>query len=1055
MIRLAFITLLVATAVHAAPTDFAKDVFPVLQRACFECHGSEKQKGDLRLDTASAKHLEIGPDLLRRVALSKEDKEAMPKRGDRLTAAEINHLRDWINSGAQWPDKIETLKHWSYVPPTRPPLPAIQNKSWPKTDLDHFILAKLEANKLAPSPEATPETLIRRLSLDLTGLPPTPQEVADFVAAVAKEKSPQSSVLSPQTPKLSTEHSALSTSTVAPLTAYESLTNRLLNSPQFGPRWARPWLDLARYADSHGFQRDDLREVWAWRDWVVNALNANMPFDQFTLEQIAGDLLPNATPDQIIATGFHRCTPTNVEAGTEPEESRINQVIDRVNTTGAVWLGTTLECAQCHNHKYDPITQRDYYSLLAYYNNTEKEAERANPSTPGSIRFNGTPFKISDPGRETQRQQLAAQLKTLDAQITARQQQFTGSGGQRGNPAASRSGQIDSAKPVQALKPTAFITESDAESELQSDGSVLLTGPVPDKDTYTFEAELKGGELSGLLLEALTHASIAGDGPGRGGANRPNFVLHTFDCALTTPDGKTQPLKFSAAHADYSQNGYAVTTLIDKTGKKAWAIGQRFGEPHWAAFELAKPVSIPTGTKLSIRMEQNFGNGLVMGCLRISSITGDVVACLPAVEEPAPVVTKRGKGKAAATPKSKDPELAKFERQKTALQKQITALDAPTTEIMRELPQPRMSAIFKRGVYTDPADPVTPTVPAIFNSKPQGPSNRITLAKWLTSRDNPLVARVTVNRWWAELFGQGIVATLEDFGIKGAAPSHPELLDWLAVEFIDSGWNMKHVLKKIVMSAAYRQSAGQRAKGEEFQSSPESREASGPMPYALGSQLDPANTLLWHGPRFRLDAETIRDNALAIAGLLNLKQGGVPIRPPQPDGLWKKVGGQDYNYVVSPGAEQYRRGLYVVLKRGSPYPSFMNFDASARMACVVRRSRSNTPLQALTLLNDPVYVEATKAFAKRIVTESPSQDLDSRLQHAFRIALARTPQAKEFGVLKSLWEAQFESAKADAQATKELVTGLELPKNLPAAEFAAWYAVASAILNLDECITKG
>ncbi len=1010
MIRLAFITLLAAASAQAAGADFAKDVFPVLQRACFECHGSEKQKGDLRLDTASAKHLEIGPDLLRRVALPKEDKEAMPKRGDRLTAAEITHLRDWINAGAKWPEKLETLKHWSYVPPTRPPLPAIQNKAWPKTDLDHFILAKLESSKLAPSPEATPETLIRRLSLDLTGLPPTPQAVEQFVNEC---RSGSSFVI---------QNSSL-----------EKLVDRLLSSKDYGVRWARPWLDLARYADSHGFQRDDLRDIWAWRDWVVNALNANMPFDQFTLEQIAGDLLPNATPDQIIATGFHRCTPTNVEAGTEPEESRINQVIDRVNTTGAVWLGTTLECAQCHNHKYDPITQRDYYSLLAYYNNTEKEAERSNPSTPGSIRFNGTPFKISDPGRDAQRQQLAAQLKTLDAQITARQQQITSSGGQRGNQAASRSGQIDSAKPVQALKPTAFITESDAESELQSDGSVLLTGPVPDKDTYTFEAELKGGELSGLMLEALTHASIAGDGPGRGGANRPNFVLHTFDCALTTPDGKTQPLKFSAAHADYSQNGYAVTSLIDKTGKKAWAIGQRFGEPHWAAFELAKPVKITAGTKLSIRMEQNFGNGLVMGCLRISSITGDVAACLPAVEEPAPVASKRGKGKAAA-PKSKDPELAKLERQKIALQKQLTALDAPTTEIMRELPQPRMSAIFKRGVYTDPADPVTPTVPAIFNSKPQGPSNRITLAKWLTSRDNPLVARVTVNRWWAELFGQGIVSTLEDFGIKGAAPSHPELLDWLAVEFIDSGWNMKHVLKKIVMSAAYRQSSDMSD---------------------LSDKSDPANTLLWHGPRFRLDAETIRDNALAIAGLLNLKQGGVPIRPPQPDGLWKKVGGQDYNYVVSPGAEQYRRGLYVVLKRGSPYPSFMNFDASARMACVVRRSRSNTPLQALTLLNDPVYVEAAKAFARRIVIESPSQDLDSRLQHAFRIALARTPQAKEFGVLKSLWEAQFESAKADAQATKELVTGLELPKNLPAAEFAAWYAVASAILNLDECITKG
>lgn len=1003
MFRFALIALLVAATAHAAGTDFSKDVYPVLQRACFECHGPEKHKGGLRLDTSSPQHAKIGGDLLRRVALPKEDKDAMPRRGSRLTPADINHLRDWINSGAHWPDKLETLQHWSYLAPQRPAVPAVQNQAWPKNEIDRFILAKLEAAQLTPSPAADPAILIRRLTLDLTGLPPTPAEVDAF----AKEHRlhPESSI--------------------------EQLVDRLLASRDFGVRWARPWLDLARYADSHGFQRDDLREVWAWRDWVVNALNANMPFDQFTLEQIAGDLLPNATPEQIIATGFHRCTPTNVEAGTEPEESRINQVIDRVNTTGAVWLGTTLECAQCHNHKYDPFSQRDYYSLLAYYNNTEKEADRTNPTVPGSIQFKGSPYKLSDPAGDAQRQQLAAEMTTLNAQISARQKKLASTGA----PAATPAAKVETSNAVTALKPAAFITESDAESELQPDGSVLLTGPVPDKDTYTFETELGAGELSGLMLETLTHASIPGEGPGRGGAARPNFVLHSFDCTLTSPDGKTQPLTFKTAYADYSQGNYDVTSLITKTGKSAWAIGQRFHEPHWAAFELKQPVPVTAGTKLSIRMAQNFGKGLVIGCLRISSIRGDVAACLPEIEEPAPAVAKGRKGKAAPSPLSKDPALARLEKQKAALQKQITALAPPSTEIMHELPQPRMSTIFKRGVYTDPADPVTATVPAIFGTKLSGPPNRITLGKWLASRDNPLVARVTVNRWWAELFGHGIVSTLEDFGIKGAAPSHPELLDWLAVEFIDSGWDMKHVLKKIVMSAAYQQSSH--------------------APPGLALQTDPENHLLWHGPRFRLDAEAIRDNALAIAGLLNLKQGGVPIRPPQPDGLWQKVGGQQYNYVVSPGAEKYRRGLYVVLKRGSPYPSFMNFDATARMACVVRRSRSNTPLQALTLLNDPVYVEATQAFAKRIVAESPSTDLDSRLQHAFRLALARTPQPQELGVLKALWETQFESAKADARATKELSAGVELPQNLPPAEFAAWYAVASAILNLDECITKG
>jgi len=1004
MIRLASIALLATATAHAAGTDFARDVYPVLQRACFECHGPEVHKADLRLDTASPQHLKIGTDLLRRVALPKEDKEAMPKRGDRLTTAEISHLRAWIADGAKWPDKIETLRHWSYILPQRPALPTVKNQAWPHNEIDRFILAKLEASNLTPSAPASPEILIRRMSLDLTGLPPAPSEVESFTKAYIQN----------------------------PATSIEHLADRLLASKQFGVRWARPWLDLARYADSHGFQRDDLREVWAWREWVVDALNANMPFDQFTLEQIAGDLLPNATPQQVIATGFHRCTPTNVEAGTEPEESRINQVIDRVNTTGAVWLGTTLECAQCHNHKYDPFSQRDYYSLLAYYNNTEKEAERTNPDVPGSIQFKGSPLKISDAARAAQRAPLAAKLKELDAQITARQKLLAG--GKKGAVSQPAAAGVASSR-VKPLKPIAFITESDAESELQPDGSVLLTGPVPDKDTYTFETELSAGELSGFMLEALTHASIPGDGPGRGGEARPNFVLHTFDCTLTTPDGKSQPVTFKTAYADYSQKGYDVVNLINKVRKGAWAIGQRFHEPHWAAFELTQPVSVPPGSKLKIQMAQNYGKGLVMGCLRISSITGDVASCLPEVEEPAPVATTKRKGKAAPAAAPKDPELARIEKQKAALQEKLTELADPTTEVMHELPQPRMSTIFKRGVYTDPADPVTPGVPAIFGTKLSGPANRITLGKWLASRDNPLAARVTVNRWWAELFGQGIVTTLEDFGVKGAPPTHPELLDWLAVEFMDSGWDMKHLLKKIVLSATYQQSSH--------------------APAGLAQQTDPQNTLLWHGPRFRLDAETIRDNALAISGLLNLKLGGPPIRPPQPDGLWQKVGGQQYNYVVSPGTEQYRRGLYVVLKRGSPYPSFMNFDASARMACVVRRSRSNTPLQALTLLNDPVYVGATRAFARRIIAEAPSTDLDSRLQHAFRLALARPPQPQELTVLKSLWETQFESAKADATAAKELSTGVELPKNLTAAEFAAWYAVASAILNLDECITKG
>jgi len=760
MLRLVVFALLLPAT--AGAIDFARDVYPALQRACFECHGPDHQKGELRLDVSMAvKHKAIvagkpqESDLIRRVSLLQEDKEAMPRRGERLSAGEVENLKAWIAAGAVWPDQLQAAKHWSYVKPVRPALPAVKDQTWGKLAIDRFILAKLQKEGLLPAPEASPAALIRRLSLDLTGLPPSAEEVIAFEKTTSEK-------------------------------AYGALVDRLLRSQEFGVRWARPWLDLARYADSHGFQRDDLRSIWGYRDWVVNALNADLPFDQFTIEQVAGDLLPNATPQQVIATGFHRCTPTNVEAGTEPEESRINQVIDRVNTTGAVWLGTTLECAQCHNHKYDPFSQRDYYGLLAYFNNTEKEAERTNPKVPGSIQFKGVLFALSTAKNEALVAKLQPQLQVMQSKL----------------------------------------------------------------------------------------------------------------------------------------------------------------------------------------------------------------------ENPEDLAPR---------------EVAKLRKQAAAIEKQLAAAKAPTSEVMRELPEPRMTAIFKRGVYTDPGDAVTAGSPAIIDAKAAG-TNRLALARWLVSKDNPLTARVTVNRWWAEIFGQGLVTTVEDFGIKGAPPTHPELLDWLAVEFMEHGWSTKHILKQIVMSATYRQaSEGRRAKSEV------------PEPYALSPLL------YAQGPRFRMDAEMIRDNALSIAGLINLKQGGEPIRPPQPDGLWQKVGGQQYKYEVSLGAEQHRRGLYVVLKRGSPYPSFTTFDAGPRMACVVKRSRSNTPLQALTLLNDPVYVAAAKAFAERIQNEAAAKPLADQIAHAFRIALSRAPSRHEAAVLQQLWEAQMTESKN---------------------ETAAWYAVATALLNLDETITK-
>lgn len=970
MTRLSIVLLLAAAPVSAL--DFSREVLPVLQRACFECHGAEEARGGLRLHEGAAlqaggKHGAVvvpgqpeASELLRRVSLPRTDKEAMPRRGTPLTAAEIDRLRAWIAEGAVWPVNATLAQHWAYLPPVKAAVPA--GAAHP---VDAFLFARLQAEGLTPSPPAEAASLVRRLHLDLIGLPPSPAEVARFTR----------------------EHAA------NPELAVERLVARLLESPDFGVKWARHWLDLARYADSHGFQRDDLREIWGWRDWVVDALNADVPFDRFSIEQIAGDLLPKATPRQILATGFHRSTPTNVEAGTEPEESRINQVIDRVNTTGAVWLGTTLECAQCHNHKYDPFSQQDYYRLLAYFNTTEAEAERANPKVPGSIAFRGSPMALADPVREAQRAALQKQIAALEARLQSLQQATA-------RPAAKAPA---TASALTVLKPARIDTESAAEAEVREDASVLFLGEVPQGDTYTLEFELPSAPLHGLLIEALSDPALPGDGPGRGGADRPNFVLQQLH-AERLPPGRDKtggaPLAFARAHASFSQSKFAVAGLIDGDPATGWAINPKFHQSHWAALALAEPLRAGAGERLGLKLVQHFGGGRVIGRLRVSAFTAPVEDHLPEAVEAEPAKTR------------KDPALVKLETQRKALQRQLDALKPATSEVMRELAEPRMTALFKRGDYTNPGDPVTAGVPALFERQPEGPPNRLTLARWLVSRDNPLVARVTVNRLWNEIFGRGLVATVEDFGVKGAPPTHPELLDWLAVDFMDQGWSLKRLIKLLVTSQAYRQSSHAPA------GSP-----------ALA--VDPENLLLWRMARFRLDAEGIRDNALAIAGLLNPKQGGPPIYPPQPDGLWAKVGGQQYKYEVSPGNEAHRRGLYVVLKRGAPYPSFVNFDAGPRMACVVKRHRSNTPLQALNLLNDPVYVEAAQALGKRLLDEKPEATVEDRLRHGFRLALARDPSATELAALRELWQKQY-------------VKG----------ETAASEAVALALLNLDETISK-
>jgi hypothetical protein len=1001
------------------PIDFSRDVYPILKRSCLECHGPDRQEGELRLDRredalrggdsgstiipGDAEHSE----LYARVVLPKDDDSVMPARGARLTVPQVNVLRVWINQGAKWPEHIDERPHWAYVAPERPRAPATKNKAWPQNAIDRFVLTRLDTEELSASPEADRAVLLRRLHLDLVGLPPSPAEIETFLA----DTSPG---------------------------AYERVVDRLLAAPEFGQRWARPWLDAARYADSHGFQRDDLHSLWAYRDWVVDALNADMPFDQFTIEQLAGDLLPGATEAQKIATGFNRCSPTNVEAGSEPEETRVNQVIDRVNTVGYVWLGATLECAQCHNHKYDPFTQRDYYGLFAFFNNTALEADRKNPSVPGSIAFLGPKMPLADPDHDAERKALAKTIAELDKQIASRRKEIE-------TDLAAWADELREAIGTEAethlLEIAEFESTAGVGSKPQDDQSVLLVDDPPDTDTYIVTVRTNRTGITAFKLEALTDPSLPGNGPGRGDADRPNIVLNDFRVTIATADAAAPKLvKLTNATADFSQVNYDVAKAIDDDLKTAWAIAPKFHEPHWATFETAEPVGNADGATFTFTLVQQFGGGRTIGRMRLSAMTGNPHATtvpeqivkilkLPAAKRKPQHVKQLADYRAAD-----DAATKQLQASRTAALNRQRAMPQPETLVMQEMPAPRQTSLFMRGDYRSPGDAVEPATPAIFKTAKAKGRDRLALARWLVDRRNPLTARVTVNRWWAELFGHGIVTTVEDFGVKGEPPTHPELLDWLAVELMDNGWSMKHLLRTIVTSATYRQSSRL-------------------TPELLAA--DDQNLLYARGPRFRMDAEMVRDNALAIAGLLSTKRGGPSIRPYQPDGLWVKVGGAKVDYVVSPGEDRYRRGIYVVLKRGAPYPSFVNFDATARLACKLRRSRSNTPLQALTLLNDPVYVEAAAALAKRVVVDRPDATLDDRLRYAFQLCVARSPRADELEPLRRLFTAQQTAGRDDSQAARELAAAYELPAGTSPADFAAWYAVATALLNLDEAINKG
>jgi Protein of unknown function (DUF1553)/Protein of unknown function (DUF1549)/Planctomycete cytochrome C len=1004
-----------ASAAEALPpaarlkVDFTRDIQPILEKNCYECHSAKKQKSGLRLD--DKENVLRGGDsgkpdlipgkshdsqLILRVAGLVAQDEIMPPKGERLTPEQIGLLEAWIDQGATFPQSASTQKkHWAYVKPVRPTPPTVKNSRWVRNPIDNFVLAHLEKEKLKPSPEADRITLIRRLSLDLTGLPPSVEEVDAFVADKSKD-------------------------------AYEKLVERLLASPHYGEKWTRHWLDLARYADTTGYERDPARIMWPYRDWVINAFNHDMPFDQFTIEQLAGDMLPNATVEQKVGSGFHRNTMLNTEGGVDKEQARVETIVDRVNTTASVWLGSTMGCAQCHTHKYDPFTLKEYYQFFAFFNNAD-EPELSIPKAEQTARLKEIQTKITE---------LEPELKKETPELVAAQ-------------AVWEKKQLAAAVPWTILDADTFTSSGGAKFTKLEDKSLLAGGPNPSNDTYTITARTDLRNITGFRLEIIPDASL----PKKSSGRHPNgsFALNSFEVTTSSKDkpNTNQPIAIKTVVADYTPDGGKPGNLIDGkdvTGWPAKTDDDEFKTEHAAYFECQKPLDLAAGTLLTFTLKHTSKwQAANIGRFRLAATTNANVAStarlsLTALNALTIAPEKRSeKQKAellekfrADAPELKEirERLANLHKEETELKKQI-----PNALVMQERDQPRETHIFVRGNFLNVGDRVYPNVPTALPPLPAGqPTNRLTLARWLVSPENPLTARVTVNRIWEQYFGHGIVETVEDFGTQGEAPTHPELLDWLATEFIRQGWSMKAMHRLIVTSATYRQVS---------KASPELMER------------DPYNRLLARGPRFRVPAECVRDIALKAGGLLSPKVGGPSVFPYQPDGIWTQIYSGD-KWETSKGEDKYRRGMYTFWRRTSPYPAFMSFDAPSRELICTRRPRSNTPLQALDTMNDPAYVEAAQAMARRVLKEGGT-DSSKRATYAFRLCVSRKPQAQELKRILALYDQELAQFKNDHAAAEKMATSElgKAPENMSVEELAAWTVVSNVLLNLDETITKG
>jgi hypothetical protein len=1150
--------------------DFNRDIRPILSNNCFKCHGIDEnaRKAKLRLDVrdgalAPAKSGKVAivpgkPDeseLIKRILTNDED-DVMPPPATKkvLTAQQKDLLKRWIAAGAEYKE------HWAFVAPKQASLPAVKHNDWLANPIDYFVLAALEAKGLAPSPPADKYALVRRVYLDLIGLPPTPQEADAFV----KDDSPQ---------------------------AFEKLVDRLLASPQYGERWARRWLDLARYADTNGYEKDRPRVMWPYRDWVINALNKDMPFDQFTVEQLAGDMLPNATADQKIATGFHRNTMTNEEGGIDPLEYRFHAMVDRVGTTGTTWLGMSIACAQCHTHKYDPITQREYYGLMACLDNANEpemaipsadiakkraeieakieklESELAEKYPVGNVkwttpiakvttageskaeaagdawRFSGTSpdkdtftFVVEStgpvdrvriemlregnkgPGRTEHGNFVLSEItasvapkdspekkravKFVRAKADHSQQNFNIAAAIDGNPqqggwaidgaeyknrtatfyfdkpvdlpagvwtitlSQNHGGQHtigkmrlslggeekiegDLAKFRKERMETAFAAWVERESKsavkwtmlrpksmksstpiltLLDDGSVLASGDITKLDTYDLEYDIDVEKVAAIRLEALPHPSLPKDGPGMVYYEGPmgDFQLSEITVKLDGAD-----VKLARAKQSYSAGGMEAAKALDGNQQTGWMINGGQGKAHYAVFS---PEQAASGKRLALRMLFEKYYAAALGRFRIS-VTSDPRAgggsILPPEVEDALATPAESRSVAQKDTLLKHwllttPELGTARQPIDQLRKSIPK--ETTALVMSERPAgfERKTHLHHRGEFLSSREEVTPTTPAVFPAA-NGPMNRLSFAKWLVSRENPLTARVTVNRAWAAFFGRGIVRTTEDFGFQGELPSNQDLLDWLAVEFMNQGWSQKKLHRLIVTSSAYRQS-------------------SRVTPELLAK--DPANVLISRGPRVRLEAEMIRDGALKVAGLLSSKIGGPSVFPPQIPSITTEGAYGPLQWNVSTGEDRYRRSLYTFAKRTAPFAMYNTFDGPSGEACVARREVSNTPLQALTLLNDQIFVEASQALGRTIARVEGNDEV--KAAEVFRRILTRPADQEETAAMVGLAKSvRARVAAKEIDAMKIAGAGEGEP-----AERAVWTVVVRGLMNLDEFVVK-